>query len=46
MEPIRRVDVVFQGEQTKVFDKFREVSKAKGKTVDVALKDLINKSGK
>lgn len=46
MEPIRRVDVVFQGEQTKGFDKFREVSRAKGKTVDVALKDLIIKSGK
>ena len=46
MEPIRRADIVFQGEEAKAFDQFRKVSKRNGKAVDVALKELIAKLGK
>lgn len=44
MEPIRRVDLVFQGTEIKAFDAFRRANKQKSKGVDVALKELVAKS--
>jgi len=46
MEKIRRVDVVFSGEETKVFDKFRKRCRQRGKSVTDGLKEVVIESGK
>jgi len=46
MEQLRRVDVVFSGEETKSFDKFRRAGKRENKSVRDRIKELVRESGK
>ena len=46
MEDLRRVDVVFSGEETKAFDKFRRRRQKQGQSVPDGFKELVTDSGK
>jgi hypothetical protein len=46
MQEVRRVDVVFSGEDTKAFDKFRQRCQQEGESVSHGLKGLVAGSGK
>lgn len=44
MEELRRVDVVFSGEETKAFDKFRRAARKQSESVRDRLKELVRES--
>jgi len=46
MEQIRRIDLVFSGEEAKDFDRFRQRCEARGIGVARGLKEFLPKSGK
>lgn len=46
MEQIRRIDLVFGSEETKEFDEFLDLCKARGISIAQRLKEFISKSGK
>lgn len=45
MEELRRVDVVFTGQETKAFDKFRQRCQQRAESVVDGLKELVAESG-
>jgi Zn-finger protein len=45
MEQIRRVDLVFGGEEAQKFDELRQRCKRRGKSVAQGLKELLIESG-
>jgi hypothetical protein len=46
MEELRRLDVLFSGEETKVFDRFRKVGQRQGQSVRDRVMELVRESGK
>ena len=46
MEKLRRLDVVFSGEETQAFDRFRNVAQKQGQSVRDLIKELVRESCK
>ncbi len=46
MEELRRVDMVFSGDETKTFDRFRRLAQRQNQSVRDRIKQLMSESGK